>query len=66
MAVHFGHFGQFWSFASKDGKKAKSNSFIQHHQIYSSQAEVICKKEAPLGTLKPEVELQDARWQLYI
>ena len=54
----FGHFGQYWSFASKGGKKGI--------QFILTQAEVICKKEVPLGTLKQEVELQDARWQLCI
>ena len=53
----FGHSRQFWSLACKGGKSIK---FIL------SQDEVICKKEAPLGTLKPEVDLQDARWQLCI
>ena len=55
----FGHFGQYWSFASKGGKKS-------NNKLILPQAEVICKKEAPLGTLKPEVDLQDARWQLCI
>ena len=54
----FGHFGQYWSFACKGGKK--------RIKFILPQAEVICKKEAPLGTLKPEVDLQDARWQLCI